>query len=143
MPEINPIRPTTPEAIQLAKNLLRTSRYGAIAVFDAATGRPLASRVAVATDTNGTPLILVSGLAAHTTGLLANPACSLLLGEVGKGDPSPTRVSHCIARRRKSKELHRIIRAFVGAILTTTRKGHSMRTWEILSSSAWNWKAPA
>ncbi len=101
MPEANPIRPTTPEAIQLAKSLLRTSRYGAIAVFDAATGRPLASRVAVATDVNGTPLILVSGLAAHTPGLLANPACSLLLGEVGKGDPlAHARVTlHCQARK--------------------------------------------
>ncbi len=37
MPEANPIRPTTPEAIQLAKSLLRTSRYGAIAVL---TRRP-------------------------------------------------------------------------------------------------------
>ena len=101
MPEANPIRPTTPEAIQLAKSLLRTSRYGAIAVFEAATGRPLASRVAVATDVNGTPLILVSGLAAHTPGLLANPACSLLLGEVGKGDPlAHARVTlHCQARK--------------------------------------------
>ncbi|MFQ0813475.1 pyridoxamine 5'-phosphate oxidase [Brucella anthropi] len=101
MPEINPVRPTTPEAIQLAKTLLRTSRYGAIAVFDAATGRPLASRVAVATDTDGTPVILVSGLAAHTPGLLANPACSLLLGEVGKGDPlaHPRITLHCRAQK--------------------------------------------
>src|SRR5690606_6535373 len=101
MPEANPIRPTTPEAIQLAKTLLRTSRYGAIAVFDAIKARPLASRVAVATDTDGTPLILVSGLAAHTPGLLANPACSLLLGEVGKGDPlaHPRVTLHCTAEK--------------------------------------------
>ena len=101
MPEFNPIRPTTPEAIQVTKKLLRTSRYGAIAVFDAATGRPLASRVAVATDMDGTPLILVSGLAAHTPGLLANPACSLLLGEVGKGDPlaHPRVTLHCRAQK--------------------------------------------
>ncbi|PQA73220.1 pyridoxamine 5'-phosphate oxidase [Brucella oryzae] len=117
MPEINPIRPTTPEAIQLAKNLLRTSRYGAIAVFDAATGRPLASRVAVATDTNGTPLILVSGLAAHTTGLLANPACSLLLGEVGKGDPlaHPRVTLHCKAQKveRTTPDYTRIRRRYL------------------------------
>ncbi len=104
MPETNPIRPTTPEAIQLAKTLLRTSRYGAIAVFDAATGRPLASRVSVATDMDGTPLILVSGLAAHTPGLLANPACSLLLGEVGKETPSPMRASRFIVRPGKLRE---------------------------------------
>lgn len=99
MPEINPIRPTTPEAIHLAKSLLRSSRYGALAVVDAGSGRPLASRVAVATDVDGTPIILVSGLAAHTGSLLANPACSLLLGEVGKGDPlAHARITlHCKA----------------------------------------------
>ncbi|MBB4094868.1 HugZ family protein [Ochrobactrum pecoris] len=117
MPETNPIRPTTPEAIQLAKTLLRTSRYGAIAVFDAATGRPLASRVAVATDLDGTPLILVSGLAAHTPGLLANPACSLLLGEVGKGDPlAHARVTlHCQARKveRTTSDYPRIRRRYL------------------------------
>ena len=97
----SPIRPTTPEAIQLAKTLTRTARYGALAVLDAKTGRPLASRVAVATDTDGTPLILVSGLAAHTPGLIANPACSLLLGEPGKGDPlaHPRITLHCDAER--------------------------------------------
>ena len=44
-------------------------------------------RVAVATDFDGTPLILVSSLSEHTGGLLADPRCSLLLGEPGKGDP--------------------------------------------------------
>ncbi|MBJ6134259.1 HugZ family protein [Ochrobactrum sp. Q0168] len=99
----SPIRPTTPEAIQLAKTLMRTARYGALAVLDAKTGRPLASRVAVATDMDGTPLILISGLAAHTPGLLANPACSLLLGEPGKGDPlaHPRITLHCDAAKVK------------------------------------------
>ncbi|MCL7996750.1 pyridoxamine 5'-phosphate oxidase family protein [Brucella sp. 21LCYQ03] len=87
MSEINPIRPTTSQAIDLAKTLLRSSRYGALAAIDAKSGRALASRVAVATDIDGTPIILVSGLAAHTSALLANPLCSLLLGEAGKGDP--------------------------------------------------------
>lgn len=112
MPEINPIRPTTPEAIILAKTLLRSSRYGAIAVIDATSGKPLASRVAVATDVDGTPVILVSGLAAHTPALLANPSCSLLLGEVGKGDPlAHARITlHCEAVRvdRDSEEYSRI-----------------------------------
>src|SRR5690606_34437101 len=63
------------------------SRYGALAVIEPKTGAPLASRVAVATDHDGTPLILVSGLAAHTGALLADSRCSLLLGHPGKGDP--------------------------------------------------------
>jgi len=82
----NVLRPTDDEAIRLARTLLRTARHGAIAVLEPGTGAPLASRVAVATDHDGAPLILVSGLAAHTGGIEADPRCSLLLGEPGKGD---------------------------------------------------------
>ena len=63
------------------------ARHGALAVLEPGTGAPLASRVGVATDLDGAPVILVSGLAAHTGALLADPRCSLLLGEPGKGDP--------------------------------------------------------
>lgn len=117
MPEINPIRPTTPEAIQLAQTMLRVSRYGALAVLDAKTGKPIATRVAVATDTDGTPIILVSGLAAHTPSLIAHPSCSLLLGEVGKGDPlAHARVTlHCEAEKvdRNSPEYPQIRRRYL------------------------------
>jgi putative heme iron utilization protein len=81
------IRETDAEAIRLAKTLLRTARFGALAVIEPATGAPMASRVGVATDLDGVPLILVSGLSAHTPALLADPRCSLLVGETGKGDP--------------------------------------------------------
>lgn len=81
------IRETDADAVRLAKTLLRSARFGALAVLEPESGRPLASRVAVATDLDGTPLILVSALAAHTGALLADPRCSLLLGEPGKGDP--------------------------------------------------------
>lgn len=81
------IRQTDAEAIRLAKTLIRTARYGALAVLDPETGAPLASRVGVATDADGTPLILVSLLSAHTRAIIADPRCSLLVGEPGKGDP--------------------------------------------------------
>ena len=117
MSEVNPIRPTTPQAITLAKTLLRTSRYGALAVLDTKSGRPLASRVAVATDIDGTPIILISGLAAHTPSLIANPSCSLLLGEVGKGDPlAHARITlHCEAEKidRNSPEYPQIRRRYL------------------------------
>ena len=81
--------------------LLRSARYGALAVLDPQSGAPLASRVAVATDLDGTPLILVSSLSEHTGGLLADPRCSLLLGEPGKGDPlAHPRISlRCLAEQ--------------------------------------------
>src|SRR6185436_11876529 len=75
------VRETDAEAIRLAKTLLRTARYGALAALDPKSGAPLASRVAVATDLDGTPLILVSSLSEHTGGLVADPRCSLLVGE--------------------------------------------------------------
>jgi putative heme iron utilization protein len=81
------IRETDAEAIRLAKTLVRTARYGALAALEPGTGAPLASRVAVATDLAGAPLILVSALSEHTAAILADPRCSLLLGEPGKGDP--------------------------------------------------------
>ncbi|TPL84328.1 HugZ family protein [Mesorhizobium sp. B2-3-13] len=81
------IRETDAEAIRLAKTLLRSARFGALAVLEPRTGSPLASRVGIATDIDGAPLVLVSMLAAHTSALLADPRCSLLLGEPGKGDP--------------------------------------------------------
>lgn len=81
------LRPTDDEAIRLAKTLLRTARFGALAFLDPETGAPSVSRVAVATDHDGTPITLISTLAAHTCGLMADPRCSLLVGEPGKGDP--------------------------------------------------------
>ncbi len=80
------LRPTDGEARLLAHRLLRTARYGAIAVLDPESGAPLASRVGVATDLDGAPLILVSLLSAHTKALLADPRCALLVGEPGRGD---------------------------------------------------------
>lgn len=81
------LRETDAEAILLAKTLIRSSRYGALAVLEPESGAPYASRVAVATDYDGAPIILISTLSAHTAGLHADPRCSLLVGETGKGDP--------------------------------------------------------
>lgn len=81
------LRPTDDEARRLARTLLRSARFGALATLDPKGGAPVATRVGVATDIDGTPVILVSGLSAHTQGLAADPRCSLLVGEPGKGDP--------------------------------------------------------
>jgi putative heme iron utilization protein len=69
-----------------AKRLLRTVRAGGLATL-AESGHPFASLVNVATDFDGSPLLLLSRLAAHTLNLERDPRCSLLLPEGGKGDP--------------------------------------------------------
>jgi len=85
--QTDPILETDAEAIRLAKTLLRSARFGALATLDPADGAPLATRVAVASDMDGTPLILVSALSVHTKAITADARCSLLVGEPGKGDP--------------------------------------------------------
>jgi putative heme iron utilization protein len=78
---------TTPAAVQQAKTLIRTARSAALATIEPGTGWPLATRVGMSTDMDGTPIILISKLAAHTPALLADPRCTLLVGYPGRGDP--------------------------------------------------------
>ncbi|MEM8589750.1 MAG: pyridoxamine 5'-phosphate oxidase family protein [Pseudomonadota bacterium] len=85
--KLDVLRPVDDEARRIAKTLVRTARFGALATLEPETGVPLASRVAVAPDGVGTPVILMSSLSAHATALQANPVCSLLVGEPGRGDP--------------------------------------------------------
>ena len=81
------LRETDDTARRLAKDLIRTARFGALAAIEPMSGHPLASRVALATDIDGTPVILTSTLSGHTAAILADPRSSLLVGEPGKGDP--------------------------------------------------------
>ncbi|MFY9292633.1 MAG: DUF2470 domain-containing protein [Methylorubrum rhodinum] len=75
------------DAIGLARQLLRGVRAGALATIDSGDGTPFASLVTIATDHDGTPLMLMSRLSAHTRNLDRDPRCSLLFSVGGKGDP--------------------------------------------------------
>lgn len=83
----NVIRETNDEARALAKHLIRTARFGALAVNSNNPGFPSVSRTLVGLDTDGAPLILVSELSIHTKAIIADNKVSILLGEPGKGDP--------------------------------------------------------
>ena len=73
--------------IAVAKDLLRATRAGALATIDRNTGHPFSSLVNIATDTDGSPLILVSRLSTHTANIEVDPRASVLLASSGKGDP--------------------------------------------------------
>ncbi|HKD24315.1 MAG TPA: DUF2470 domain-containing protein [Xanthobacteraceae bacterium] len=73
--------------IAAAKDLLRVTRAGALATIDRNTGHPFSSLVNVATDADGSPLILVSRLSTHTANIEVDPRASVLLASTGKGDP--------------------------------------------------------
>ena len=57
------------DAIGLARQLLRGVRAGALATIDSGDVTPFASLVTIATDHDGTPLMLMSRLSAHTRNL--------------------------------------------------------------------------
>src|SRR5262252_216102 len=73
--------------IAAAQDLLRVARAGALATIDRNTGHPFSSLVNVATDADGSPLILVSRLSTHTANIEVDPRASILLASAGKGDP--------------------------------------------------------
>jgi len=75
------------DAKSAAKMLLRSVRAGALATIDRNTGHPFGSLVNVATDSDGSPLILVSRLSTHTANLETDGRASVLLAAAGKGDP--------------------------------------------------------
>jgi len=90
MPDRLPETARPPEdfnPIAVGKELLRATRSGALATLDRNTGHPFSSLVNVATDTDGSPLILVSRLSSHTANIEADPRASVLLASTGKGDP--------------------------------------------------------
>ena len=108
------IRETDNEARALARRLISSSRYGSLAVLLPDGGHPFASRTAVANDIDRAPVILVSDLSGHTSGLKNDPRVSLLLGAPGKGDPlaHPRITLQCKAERiGRDEERHPRIRA--------------------------------
>ncbi|WP_183741849.1 pyridoxamine 5'-phosphate oxidase family protein [Rhizobium sp. BK196] len=107
------LRKTDDEARKLARTLLRSARYAALAVLDPETGFPFASRVLLGTDIDGVPVILVSALSTHTKALAADARASLLTGEPGKGDPLayPRLTTQCRAEQvERDTPLHARIR---------------------------------
>jgi len=90
MPDRLPETARPPEdfnPIAAAKALLRATRSGALATIDRNTGHPFSSLVNIATDADGSPLILVSRLSTHTANIEVDPRASVLLASTGKGDP--------------------------------------------------------
>ena len=111
------LRDTDEDARRLARTLVRGARYMALAVLDPQSGFPAASRALTATDLDCVPIILASALSGHTKGLAADPRCSLLAGEPGKGDPlaHPRITLQCLAEpvERPSENHERIRERFL------------------------------
>lgn len=113
----DPTLPVDDEARGLARRLMRTARSAALATNDPGSGAPFASLVSVATDIDGSPVILTSQLSVHTRLLEGDARCSLLISTIGKGDPlaHPRLTLIATAQRleRDSDETRRIRRRYL------------------------------
>ena len=85
--ERDPRQPADFDPISLGRMLLRGHRVAALGTLDPASGHPVTTLATYATDLDGTPVLLVSGLSHHTKNLGVDPRCSLLISRGGKGDP--------------------------------------------------------
>lgn len=85
--ELGGSAPESFDAVAMARQILRTGRTGALATLDPASGFPLSTLINVATDVDGSPLLLASKLALHRRNFEADPRASILFAALGKGDP--------------------------------------------------------
>lgn len=81
------LQPVDEDVRREVKTLIRTARAGALGLLDSETSWPSVSRVGLATDIDGAPVFPMSDLSGRTTRLEADNRASLMVGEIGKGDP--------------------------------------------------------
>ena len=88
MQKPDPVTAADTPAIDLARSLLASCRFAALAYSDPETGTPGISRIACGMGPDGVPVTLISALALHFAALRATPDCAVMLGEpVARGDP--------------------------------------------------------
>ncbi len=91
------------DPVGLAKRLLRQIRAATLATLTE-DGAPFATLTAVATDYDGSPILLMSRLAAHTRNLERDARLSLLLAQSGSGDPLAHPRLTLLARAARTKD---------------------------------------
>ena len=89
MPARDPVAAPDAESRALLAALLGGMRHAVLGTIDPDSGAPHLSRIAVQADADGVPLALLSGLAAHSRALAADPRAGLLITPAGaqRGDP--------------------------------------------------------
>ncbi|MFG1478540.1 DUF2470 domain-containing protein [Xanthobacter sp. V4C-4] len=85
-PDAAAAKPVAQTAAATVRRLIREARFGTLASLDA-DGGPYASLVAVGTDPEGRPTLLISRLARHTQNIARDTRVSLMIGDAGAADP--------------------------------------------------------
>lgn len=87
----------------VVRKLIREARFAALATLEG-DGAPYASLVAVATDPEGRPTLLISTLARHTRNIAADARVSLLVTAAGVVDPMDAPRASLIGRIVRTEE---------------------------------------
>lgn len=90
-PDSAPAAPAAADSVALTaaatvRRLIREARFATLATLDEGGG-PYASLVAVGTDPEGHPTLLISRLARHTRNIARDARVSLLVSDAGAADP--------------------------------------------------------
>ena len=70
--------PETFSPVATVRRLMREARTAALATLQRRSGHPFGSLTTVACEPDGTPILLLSTMAAHSRNLAADPRASLL-----------------------------------------------------------------
>lgn len=111
--ELGGAPPADFDPVAVSRETLRRGRTATLATLDPKSGYPLVTLINIATDSDGTPLFLVSGLSLHTRNLDADPRASLLFTTLGKGDPMAASARVSIVGRAARTEDPRVRRRFL------------------------------
>ncbi|HVX76594.1 MAG TPA: DUF2470 domain-containing protein [Bradyrhizobium sp.] len=103
------------DPVHLARSLLRRRRQGALATLMTDSGAPYCSLVNVASDADGSPILLISRLAVHTKNVLADSRVSLMLDERGAGDPLEGARIMLAGRAEEASDDDRLRRRYLNA----------------------------
>ena len=114
---IDPVRETDDAAIDLAGKLIAENRYAALGVKQIGDGTPLVSRIAYAWTPETGLFFSASDLSMHSSCLVEDPICSMMIGEPGKGDglahPRITLIGKASRLPNQSTERHSLRKAFL------------------------------
>ncbi len=90
--------------LDASRTMVRLATSVTLASLAPTTGYPLATLATMATDFDGSPILLLSALSIHTRALTADSRCALLLTTPGKGDPLAHPRLTLVGNARKSAD---------------------------------------
>ncbi|MEM9386789.1 MAG: DUF2470 domain-containing protein [Pseudomonadota bacterium] len=108
-------QPVDDDARRTAKDMIRTARFGALALCEPEASAPTVGRVGLATDCDGSPVFLVSTLSGRVACMTADPRAAVLIGEPGAGDPLAHRrlTLHGTVERCENEQRARVQRRYL------------------------------